>query len=220
MVEMTNERWHATNAYIHEVFGDQPPELAQLHEQAQVAGLPDIAVDAAVGRLLMILTSLTRAQRVIEIGTLGGYSAAWIARGLAPGGTLTTIELEPKHADFAQQQFARLGIAEQVTIKRGDAADILRDLAAQLEPHSVDMVFLDADKEQYPTYWQLVRPLIAVGGLIVIDNALGSGQWWVGDDHPSRHAADQACRMVASDADFESVAMPLRQGVLVGRRMR
>lgn len=220
MVDMTLQRWNRTNQYISEVFGREDPALAKLAADAREAGLPDIAIDAAVGRLLLMLTSMTNAKHVIEVGTLGGYSAAWIAKGLAPTGSLTTIEVDPRHADFAQIQFERLGIADRITVRVGDGIDVLRDLASSQEPGTVDLAFLDADKQQYPDYWQLVRPMLTVGGLIVIDNAFGAGDWWIDDDHPAKAAIDQTSRMIADDPDFEAVAFPLRQGVLVGRRMR
>lgn len=220
MVDMTPARWKQTNQYIQEVFGKEDASLAQLQTEAIHAGLPDIAIDASVGRLLLILTASTRAGLAIEVGTLGGYSAAWIARGLAAHGKLITIEINPKHAEFAQRQFQRLGFADRVHVQTGDGVDVLQSLTGELTPGSVDMVFLDGEKQQYGDYWKLARPLIAVGGLIVIDNALGSSSWWIGDDHPARHAVDTVCRTIANDPDFESIALPLRQGVLVGRRMR
>lgn len=220
MVEMTPQRWEQTNRYLAEVFGSEDAAIAQIATDSRAAGLPDIAVDAVVGRMLMMLASMTRGRLAIEVGTLGGYSASWIQRGLAATGKLITIEIEPKHAEFARGQFERLGVADRVQVRLGDAAEVLLALAGELEAGSVDFVFLDADKVQYPAYWQTVRPLIGVGGLVVMDNALGSGEWWVGDDQPSRHGADSACRLIAKDPDFEAVAFPLRQGVLVGRRMR
>ncbi len=94
-------------------------------------------------------------------------------------------------------------------------------LAAELAPASVDLVFLDAVKTEYPDYWRLARPLIAVGGLIFADNALGSKSWWIDDlDEPSRAGVDRLNRLVAGDPEFEAVAVPAGQGLLIGRRMR
>ena len=221
MVDMTPDRWRYTNDYAHAVFGEQDDHLAGLMTRAIAKGLPDIAVSAEVGRLLMILTSMTRAKLAIEVGTLGGYSGIWIARGLAPNGKLYTVEPEKLHADFAQEQFKIAGVADRVEICRGFALDVLPQLATKLQAGSVDVVFLDAIKTEYPAYWKIVRPLIAVGGLIIADNVYGSNSWWIdsiGD--PSREAADRFNRLVAGDPDFQAVAIPLRQGVLVGRRVR
>lgn len=221
MTEMTPERWDYTTNYLQEVFGRQDSHLANLMKQAVAHGLPDIAVSADVGRLLMMLTSMTRGKLAIEVGTLGGYSGIWIARGLAKGGRLITIEPERLHADFATEQFKTAGIADRVEIRRGRALDVLPSLASELGNDSVDVIFLDAIKTEYPAYWRIVRPMIAVGGLTIADNVLGSGDWWIDDEHDAtRNAADEFSRTVAADQDFETVAVPLRQGVLIGRRVR
>ena len=220
-MEMTPQRWEYTKCYSREVFGAQDTHLAGLMREAVAAGLPDIAVSADVGRLLMMLTGTTRAKLVIEAGTLAGYSGIWLARGLAPGGRLITIESEPSHAEFASRQFAKAGVADRVELRLGKALDILPGLARELEPGSVDVVFLDAVKSEYPDYWRLVRPLIAVGGLILADNVLGAGDWWIDAiGHEQRDAADRFNRIVASDPDFQAVAVPLREGVLIGRRIK
>jgi len=219
MVDMTPERWAYTSRYLREVFGREDDNLAGLMDRARAAGLPDIAVSADVGRLLMILTSMTRGRLAIEVGTLAGYSGIWIARGLRDDGRLFTIESEPTHAAIARDEFERAGVAAKVEVREGAALDVLPQLAQMLGPGSVDVVFLDALKEEYPAYWRLVRPMIAPGGVIIADNALGSDSWWIDDeDHPSRRGADEFNRLVASDPAFEAVAFPLRQGLLVGRR--
>ena len=220
-MEMTPDRWRYTTAYSHEVFGRQDDHLAGLMREGVAHGLPDIAVSADVGRLLMMLTAMTRARLVVEVGTLGGYSGIWLARGLADGGRLITIESEPLHADFARRQFERAGVADRVELREGPALELLPPMAQELAPESVDVVFLDAVKNEYPDYWAIVRPLIVPGGLILADNVLGAGTWWIDDvDDPSRQAADRFNRLVADDPDFEAVAVPLREGVLIGRRMR
>lgn len=218
---ITPDRWEYTNTYLRDVFGEQDAHLAGLMDEAVAAGLPDIAVSADVGRLLKMLASMTPGKLAIEVGTLAGYSGIWLARGLANNGKLITIELEPKHAEFAQRQFERAGVANRIELIRGAALDVLPTLAKRLQPGSVDVVFLDAVKTEYPDYWKIVRPLIAPGGLIIADNVLGGGDWWIDDeDNASRNAADRFNHLVASDAEFEAVAVPLRQGVLMGRRKR
>lgn len=222
-MNMTSERWEYTNTYLREVFGAQDDHLAGLMPHAVQRGLPDIAVSADVGRLLMLLTSMTRGRLALELGTLGGYSGIWIARGLQSGGRLITVEAEPKHAAFAREQFDRAGVGEQVQIVEGKALDVLPALASRFGPGSVDVVFFDAIKSEYPDYWKHVRPLIALGGLIIADNVLGSGDWWIDDENPAnmmRAGADRFNRAVAADSDFEAVAVPLRQGVLIGKRTR
>ena len=220
-MEMTTKRWEFTSEYLREVFGGQDEHLAHLMEDAVAAGLPDIAVSADVGRLLMILTSMTKGKLAMELGTLGGYSGIWIARGLKPDGRLITIEPEMKHLLFAQQQFDKAGVSDRVEIRHGKALDLLPAIAGEVGEKRVDVVFLDAIKTEYPEYWKHVKPLIAEGGLILADNVLGSGSWWIDDERSEeRRAADTFNRLVAEDNDFEAAAVPIRQGVLIGRRVR
>jgi len=223
-MEITPQRWQYLNEYSRVVFGKQDEHLAGLMAQAVEEGLPDIAVSADVGRLLMILTSLTAGRLAIEVGTLAGYSGIWIARGLNSGGSggrLITIEKEPAHAAFARRQFQLAGVADRVEVRCGDGIAELERLAGELPPRSVDVVFLDAEKVEYPDYWRLVKPLIAAGGLILSDNAYSTGSWWIdGVGDAERDAADAFNRLVAGDEDFEAVAVPLRQGVMIGRRFR
>jgi caffeoyl-CoA O-methyltransferase len=220
-MDMTPQRWQYLNRYLREVFGRQDPHLLGLMTEAVEEGLPDIAVSADVGRLLMILTSMTPGRRAIEVGTLAGYSGIWIARGLSPGGRLITIEKEPAHAAFARRQFARAGVEDRVEVRCGEGLEELTRLAAELAPASVDVVFLDAEKTEYPDYWRIVKPLIALGGLVLADNVCGAGSWWMDcEGNPSREAADRFNRLVADDEDFEAVAVPLRQGILIGRRIK
>ncbi|MHC5114122.1 MAG: O-methyltransferase [Planctomycetota bacterium] len=219
-MSMTPDQWAYLTEYGRAVFGRQDDHLAGLREASIAEGLPDIAVDPEVGRLLMILASTTRGRLAIEVGTLGGYSGIWIARGLAPDGRLITIEPEAKHAEFAQRQFARAGVADRVEVRLGAGLDVLPELAETLGPGSVDVVFLDAIKAEYPDYWAHVRPLIAVGGVVLADNVYGSG-WFIGDEqNETRNAVDRFNRAVADDPDFEAVAVPIRTGVLIGRRAR
>ena len=112
-------------------------------------------------------------------------------------------------------------MADRVQLREGTALEVLGELTSELAPESVDVVFLDADKSEYPDYWLALRPLISRGGLLLADNVLGGGTWWIDDtgNNPSREAVDRLNRLVAADPDFEAVALPLRQGVLVARRM-
>src|SRR5690349_19743333 len=110
----------------------------------------------------MMLAAMTPGRLALEVGTLGGYSSLWIARGLSASGRLITIEMDDHHADFAQRQFTRCGLADRIDIRRGKALHVLPALPGELKPGSVDVVFLDAEKTEYPQYWRLVRPLIAV----------------------------------------------------------
>lgn len=220
-MQMTPERWEYTRAYTREVFGAEDAHLAGLMDEAVKAGLPDISVSPDVGRLLHLLTSLTRGRLALEFGTLAGYSAIWIARGLGEGGRLITVESEPAHADFAEAQLARAGVRERVSVRRGKALEVLPGIADEVGPGSVDLVFLDAVKAEYPDYLRLVRPLVAPGGLLIADNVLGAGAWWIDDeDNASRRAVDAFNRAIAGDPDFEAACVPLREGLVIARRVR
>lgn len=211
---MTSERWDFLNDYAREVFGDEDQQLETLMERAAEAGLPRIAVSPDVGRLLKIITSLTPGRLALEIGTLGGYSGIWIGRGLAPRGRLITIEADDRHADFARAEFEAAGLGEKVEIVRGAALDVLPALAERLGPGTVDLVFIDATKSEYVAYFDLVRPLVAPGGVIVADNVYATGLGWIDEGH----GTDDFNRAIAADPDFDATATPMREGVLIARR--
>lgn len=213
-MSMTPERWVYLDGYAREVFGAQDEQLTTLMDRAVQAGLPRFAVSPDVGRLLMILASLTPGRLAIELGTLAGYSAIWIARGMAPEGRLLTVERDEAHAAFAQGELRRAGLEDRVEIVRGAALDVLGDLAERLAPSSVDFVFIDAAKSEYVEYFRMLKPLIAPGGVVVADNVYATGQGWIDEGY----GTDDFNRLVASDADFEATATPMREGVLIARR--
>lgn len=211
---MTPERWTFLGEYADDVFGQDDEHLASLMSRAVEAGLPAISVSADVGRLLKILVSMTEGRLALELGTLAGYSAIWIARGLAPGGKLITIEYNDDHANFAQREFETAGVTDRVEIVRGPALDVLPGLAERLGPGSVDFAFVDAVKREYVDYFRLIRPLMKPGGLLVADNVYGTGAGWIDEGH----GTDDFNRLIAADPDFDAVATPMREGVLIARR--
>lgn len=220
-MDMTPERWDATCAYLDDVFGAQDEQLRTLMTRAVAAGLPDIAVSASVGHLLMVLAKTAGARTIVEVGTLGGYSGIWLARGLAPGGRLITVEASPVHAAFARGEFDKAGVGDRVEVREGKGLEVLPALVAELGEGSVDLVFLDAIKTEYPGYLPHAKALLRPGGLLTADNALGGGSWWIdgeaGSDE-SRDAADRFNRLVAGDADFDAACVPIREGVLIARK--
>ena len=211
---MTSERWEFLADYAREVFGDEDPDLAGLMDRAAEAGLPRIAISADVGRLLQILVATTPGRTAIELGTLAGYSAIWIARGLAADGRLYTIEAADSHADFAEEEIARSGHADRVEVLRGPALEMLPDLGERLGTFSVDFAFIDAVKSEYVEYFEALKPMMAHGGLLVADNVYATGQGWIDEGY----GTDEFNRLVASDPDFDAVAIPMREGLLVARR--
>lgn len=215
MAQMTPERWDWLGRYARDLFGDTDDQLATVTERAAEAGLPAIAVSPDVGRLLQILASSTRGRVALELGTLAGYSGIWIARGLAPNGRLLTVEYADHHADFAEAEFARAGLADRVEVRRGAALDLIPGIADELGPGSVDFVFLDAVKSEYPDYFRLIKPLMASGSLLVADNVYGTGAGWIDEGY----GTDEFNRIVAADPDFIATATPMREGVLVAKRL-
>lgn len=215
---MTPARWTATQDYLRDVFGREDPLLAELRAEADRTGLPPIAVSADVGRLLDLLVRTTPARAVLELGTLGGYSALWLGRALAPGGRLVTVEIDPARAAFARGFVARAGLADRVTVMEGAALDVI-PAALEALGGALDVAFLDAVKTEYPAYLAALRDHVAPGGLLLADNVLGSSRWWIDDvGHPDRDAVDAFNRALAADPAFDVAAVPLREGVLVARR--
>lgn len=170
------------------LLGDDPALEAALAASDE-ADLPPIAVSPLQGRLLGLLARAVGARRVLEVGTLGGYSAICLARGLTEGGLLVTAELEPHHAEVARANLARAGLADRVEVRVGPANETLRALAREgAEPF--DLVFIDADKSGYPEYFELALGLVRVGSVIVADNVVRDGEVADAD------SADEAVRGV------------------------
>jgi predicted O-methyltransferase YrrM len=213
-MRMTPTRWADTNGYAEEVFGRSDEHLAGLMDRATAAGLPSIAVSADVGRFLQILVSMTEGQLAIELGTLAGYSGIWIARGLANEGLLVTVEFDAKHADFAEREFETAHVSDRVDLVRGAALDVLPELSRRFGEESVDFAFVDAAKSEYVAYFRMLKPMLKPGSLLVADNVYGTGAGWIDEGH----GTDEFNRTVASDPDFNAVATPMRQGLLIARK--
>jgi caffeoyl-CoA O-methyltransferase len=174
----------AVDAYLDELFGGDDPTLAAALEHAHAAGLPAINVSPNHGRLLHVLVLARGARRVLELGTLGGYSAIWMARALPPDGRLLSLERDPAFADVARGSITRAGLADRVEIRVGRALDTLADLERE-GAGPFDMVFIDADKQPYAEYLQAVLLLSAPGTLIVADNVVRGGAVTETSDDPA-----------------------------------
>jgi predicted O-methyltransferase YrrM len=187
--------------------------LASLRRGATSAGLPAIAIAAAQGSLMQILLRLARARVVIEVGTLGGYSAIWMARALPPDGHVHTVEVEPRHADFAAAWIAKSDVAERITLHRGAARDVLPTFSAG----SADAAFLDADKENYTLYLGECLRILRPGGLVMADNAFAFGELF---DASSQRRDVKAMRdfndHIARHPQLQSIIVPLGDGLWVG----
>ena len=171
---MDQDRWSAVDAYFDAQLLRPDPVLEAALAASSKAGLPDIQVTASQGKLLHLLALAVGANRILEIGTLGGYSTIWLARALPPDGRLVTLELEQKHATVARSNIARAGLAEKVEVRVGPALESLEKLVAgKAEPF--DFVFIDADKTGYPDYLTWSLKLSRRGTMIIADNVVRDG---------------------------------------------
>jgi len=169
----TTDLWTAVDDY----FGALVPEdvaLVDTRAGALAAGLPDIAVSPSQGKLLHLIAQAAGARRILEIGTLGGYSTVWLARALPAGGSVTTLEISPEHAAVASDSLVRAGLGDVVEVLVGAAGDTLDRLVADgSEPF--DLVFIDADKESIPRYLDQTLALTRPGALVIVDNVVRGG---------------------------------------------
>lgn len=163
--------WQNVEAYFEGKITRPDPSYAALQEASLAAGLPDIAVSAAEGKQLHLMAKMSGAKRILEIGTLGGYSTLWLARALPQGGKLVTLEYSPKHAAVARANLDKAGVGDRVEIKIGAALDLLPTLEGPF-----DFVFLDANKDGYPDYFRWAMKLSRPGTVIVADNCVRGGK--------------------------------------------
>ena len=202
-----------TGDYISGLFAPEDELLASLREEADRTGLPPIAVSADEGRLLQVLLTSVQARRVLEVGTLGGYSAIWMARALPEDGELVTIEIEPKHAEFAKRYLERAGLADKVEIRIGRALDVL----PSLDGERFDAVFIDADKEPMPNYFEWALRLLRPGGLLIADNTLWGGRVFDDAEQDEKTTAVREFnRRMANDPRILSILVPTHDGVAIG----
>ncbi len=164
----------AVDGYIEALFAGEDDALAAAIREMRDAGLADISVSPVLGRFLFLQAKLIKARRILEIGTLGGYSAIWLGRALPEDGLMITLELDPLHAKIARRNLARAKLLRLVEVREGPAMSLLSKLIASGEP-PFDMVFIDADKESYLEYFELSLKLARPGTLIVADNVIRQG---------------------------------------------
>ena len=198
--------------YLRELFHKDDDDLARLQTEAAAAGLPSISIGPEQGKFLQLLIQLSGARKVLEIGVLGGYSGAWIARALPADGKLIGLELERRHANFALDQWRRMGLADRVEVRVGAAIELLPGLADEAP---FDLVFIDADKNNYPGYLEYALRYSRAGTIILGDNVSMGGS--VVD--PARQESDwvQGMRKFASnlsqDERLVSTVVPYSDGL-------
>ncbi|GMR10592.1 MAG: class I SAM-dependent methyltransferase [Anaerolineae bacterium] len=204
----------ALENYVRETFSAEDEILSTIRTEIPRRGLPEITVRPEEGRFLQFIVAASGARMAVEIGTLGGYSGVWIARGLPPGGKLISLELSEEHAAVAADHFEMAGLADKVDLRVGDAHDLLKDLANE---GPFEFVFIDADKEGYPAYLDWAEANLRPRGIVAGHNAFGFGTI---DDSSDSDPGVAALRLfnerLANDDHFISTVFPAGDGTAVG----
>lgn len=173
---MTARTWSSVDAYFGStLLGDDRDLFDAILAANRKAGLPEIDVSPLQGKFLALLVQLTGARRILEVGTLGGYSTIWMAKALPAGGQVVTLEFDPHHAATARVNFFAAGVSDRIELIEGRAADALKSLVATGE-ESFDLVFIDADKPSNTTYLEYAGQLTRRGGVVVLDNVVREGE--------------------------------------------
>ncbi len=199
--------------YIENLFAPQDEALEAAVRESRRAGLPEIHVSPNEGKLLQLLAEMVGARRILEIGTLGGYSAINLARGMAEDGFLISLEIDERHAEVARKNIERAGLAQRVEIRVGDARGRLAEIA-EGEEGPFDLVFIDADKEGYPEYLEWALGLSRPGSLILGDNTIWGGAIMDPQDDPTR-AINEFNERVAGDPRLSAIILPLMRESMV-----
>ncbi len=172
---MSQKQWTAFDNYIARLFLPSDPALNAALKASAASGLPSIQVSPAQGKMLHLLARANGARRILEIGTLGGYSTIWLARALPLGGSLITLEASPKHAEVARANIARAGLEDVVELRLGRAQETLPKLLDEKQG-PFDLIFIDADKPGYAGYLDWCLKLARPGTLIIADNVVRKGK--------------------------------------------
>lgn len=210
---MNDELLGRIDSYIEGLFVKADPVLESAVEDSKSAGLPQIQISPNQGRFLQLLAELCSARRILEIGTLGGYSGIHFARALPDDGKLISLELDERHAEVARKNFERAGLSDKVEVRVGDAREILRGMDGEA---SFDLVFIDAEKEDYPEYLDLSLAHSRPGTLILADNAIRGGS--VLEEGDNMRAFNEK---LARDERLSAIIIPLLRervdGVAIAR---
>jgi predicted O-methyltransferase YrrM len=210
MPEAFNEQLaEQVDHYIERLFVHPDESLTQNLKDATAAGLPTINVSPNEGKLLYLIAKMSRARRILEIGTLGGYSTTWLARALPVDGKLITLELDQTHAAIARRSLDRAGVSDRVEIRIGRAVDSLRTLIDHVEP-PFDLIFIDADKPSYPDYLTLAMQLARPGTIILADNLIRNGRVMNAQSTDENARGARAYNAaIAAHPRLESIVLPI-----------
>lgn len=188
----TPEMWSAVDAYLCDALLETDPILDSVLERSAAAGLPPIHVAPNQGALLKLLAQSVGSHRILELGTLGGYSAIWLARALPPGGRLVTVEIHEQHARVARENMALAGLSMRVDVRHESCLDVLNALEHEHAP-PFDLVFIDADKQSAPEYFRRSLALSRQGSLIIVDNVVRDGDVCNPDSADARTLGVREC---------------------------
>ena len=204
---MQQEQWSAVDEYVAELLVPHDAALEAALSASEAAGLPAIQVSPPQGKLLNLLARSLGAKSILEFGTLGGYSTIWLARALAEGGRLVTLEADPGYAEVARENLARAGLADAVDLRVGPALDVLPVLHAE-GAGPFDFTFIDADKENSPAYFAWALEHSRPGSLIVADNVVRGGTLAdSGSDDPKVQAQRRLHEMIAAEASVSATTI-------------
>ncbi len=206
----------ARGAYVTELFAQEDEVLAWIQAQTRLHNMPQISLSAQEGRLLQWLAQAVGARRIVEIGTLAGYSGTWLGRALPPGGVLHTLEVSSLHARVARASFERAGLTDRIQLHEGPALASLQRLSA-LAPW--DLVFIDADKEGYPDYLAWALEHLRVGGVIASHNAFRGGRV-LAPESADDGGMDSFNRALAAEPRLSSTIIAVGDGMAVGIKLR
>jgi len=195
------------DGYVEELFAPQDETLEAALQESRDAGLPEIQVSPNEGKLLQLLAEMVGARRILEVGTLGGYSAIHFGRALSEDGLLISLEIDERHAQVARKNVERAGLAEKVEIRVGDARELLAGLVENDEG-PFDVVFIDADKEGYPEYLEWSLGLSRPGSLILGDNTIRGGSVLDPRDGSAR-ATQEFNERIAGDPRLSAIVLPI-----------
>lgn len=204
---MSHDTWSAVDEYVVEALGLAEPLFTEVQRACDEAGLPPIQVSAAQGKFLEILVRMTGARRILELGTLGGYSAIWMARALPPGGIIVTVEMDPKHAAVASSNFERAGVSDRVELRVGSALETL-PLISESREGPFDLFFIDADKANIPAYFEWALRMSHAGSVIVVDNVVREGAVVdASSEDPSVKGVRRLNEMLAAERRVDSTVL-------------
>ncbi|WP_068055160.1 O-methyltransferase [Nocardia xishanensis] len=203
---MTTSGWADVDTYLVDNLVRDPDTEAALAANAE-AGLPAIDVSAAQGKFLSLLARSTGARRVLEIGTLGGFSTIWLARAVGKAGSVITLEYEPRHAEVARANLDAAGVGDRVDVRVGAALDSLPVLEAE-NPEPFDLVFIDADKVNNSNYVRWALRLTRPGSVIIVDNVVRGGALADGaSDDPAVRASRELVELLSAEPRLDATVL-------------